>query len=145
MSREHLNWLFPRNILEKITITNESMTRFSITMDQALDFILDSTQNGKAGEIYNVGNGKEISVNSIAKIIGGKKVNIPKRPGEPDRSKADISKIKKQLGWSPKISINKGVKLLLEDINKWSGAPVWTPKTISKATKAWFKLLSKKK
>jgi len=37
---------------KKITITNESMTRFSITMDQALDFILDSTQNGKAGEIY---------------------------------------------------------------------------------------------
>jgi len=36
----------------KITITDSEMTRFSITMDQALDFILDCTTNGNASEIY---------------------------------------------------------------------------------------------
>ena len=36
----------------KITITDSEMTRFSITMDQALDFILDCTINGNASEIY---------------------------------------------------------------------------------------------
>jgi UDP-N-acetylglucosamine 4,6-dehydratase/UDP-glucose 4-epimerase len=37
---------------KKITITDENMTRFSITMEEALDFILDCTINGKASEIY---------------------------------------------------------------------------------------------
>lgn len=37
---------------EKITITNPLMTRFSITMDEALDFILKSTLIGKGSEIF---------------------------------------------------------------------------------------------
>lgn len=37
---------------EKITITDPEMTRFSITMDEALDFILNSTINGKGSEIF---------------------------------------------------------------------------------------------
>ena len=37
---------------KKITITDSEMTRFSITMEQALDFIIDCTQNGKPSEIY---------------------------------------------------------------------------------------------
>ena len=82
-------------------------------------------------------------VNEIAKIIGGKKINVPKRPGEPERSMADISKIKKELSWKPKVSIKKGIHELLKNINNWSDAPVWTPKLISKATKTWFKLLKK--
>ncbi len=98
---------------------------------------------GKQGEIYNVGNGKEISVNLIADIIGGNKVSVPKRPGEPDRSIADITKIKTQLNWQSKISIKKGIELLLKNIDNWKDAPVWTPETIKEATKNWFKLLGK--
>ena len=93
------------------------------------------------GEIFNLGSGIETSVNHIAKIIGGKKIYVPKRPGEPDRSKADITKIRKTLNWKPKVSIKDGVKQLLENIYKWSDAPVWTPKKIKKATKDWFKYL----
>ena len=37
---------------EKITITDPDMTRFSITMDEALDFILDSTMSGKGSEVF---------------------------------------------------------------------------------------------
>jgi UDP-N-acetylglucosamine 4,6-dehydratase/UDP-glucose 4-epimerase len=37
---------------EKITITDPEMTRFSITMDEALDFILDSTMSGKGSEVF---------------------------------------------------------------------------------------------
>ena len=36
----------------KITITDSEMTRFSITMEQALDFVIDCTINGNASEIY---------------------------------------------------------------------------------------------
>ena len=74
-------------------------------------------QNGKNGEVYNVASGQETSINSVADIIGGNKVKIPKRPGEPDRSLADISKIKEQFNWKPKISIKEGTEMLLKNIS----------------------------
>ena len=74
-------------------------------------------------------------------MIGGKKIFIPKRPGEPDRSLACIKKIRKKLNWKPKISIEQGVKELLLNKDHWLDAPVWTPKKIKFATKEWFKYL----
>ena len=68
---------------------------------------------------------------------------MPKRPGEPDRSLADITKIMEQFNWRPKISINKGIAMLLKNTSSWKDAPVWTPETIKKATKNWFKFLGK--
>ena len=70
-------------------------------------------------------------------------MSVPKRPGEPDRSLADISKIKIHLNWKPKISIEQGIRLLLKNISNWKEAPVWTPNSIKRATRTWFKLLSK--
>ena len=37
---------------QKLTITDLNMTRFSITMDQALDFIMDSALSGKGSEVF---------------------------------------------------------------------------------------------
>ena len=92
-------------------------------------------------QIFNVGTGKPISVNNIVKLLKCQSVNIPKRPGEPDETNANIGKIKKELNWHPKISIKNGINRLLKDINYWNNAPVWTPKTIKIATKEWFKYL----
>ena len=55
-----------------------------------------------------------------------------------------IYKAKKILNWKPKITIEKGIKDLLRNVNYWKDAPIWTPSSIKKATKVWFKLLSKK-
>ena len=118
-------------------------TRDFIHVYDLVEAIVKAAQKGKRAEIYNVGNGKEISVNLIANIIGGKKVSVPKRPGEPNRSLADITKIKEQLNWRPKISIKEGVEMLLKDISNWKDAPIWTPEKIKKATKSWFQLLGK--
>ena len=96
------------------------------------------------GEVLNVGSGKTVSVNQIAKLLGGKKINIPRRPGEPDITFADISKIKRKTGWIPKISINHGIKIMLKNINDWKDAPIWTPKKINQATKKWFHYLGRK-
>ena len=103
--------------------------------------LIQAAKKGKPGEIYNIGGGKEVSVNYLAKLIGGKKTYIPKRPGEPDRSLACINKIKKELKWKPKVTIEEGIRNLLKDTSLWSDAPVWTPKKIKKATKDWFKYL----
>jgi UDP-glucose 4-epimerase len=127
-----------------LTIVGDgTQTRDFIHVYDLVNAIIIAVQKGKQGEIYNVGNGKEISVNLIADIIGGHKVSVPKRPGEPDRSLADISKIKAQFNWQPKISIKEGIGMLLKDISNWKEAPVWTPETIREATKTWFELLDK--
>ena len=94
--------------------------------------VLAAKKKNLRGQIFNLGSGIETSVNEIAKIIGGEKIHIPNRPGEPNRSQADIRKIKKELGWKPKILIKAGVKELLRNIERWSDAPVWTPKSIKK-------------
>lgn len=74
------------NNKKKITITNSQMTRFSITMNEALDFILDSTQNGKGSEIF-VPKLKSYTIedikNALFELLGDTGVeNIPVREGE---------------------------------------------------------------
>ena len=124
-------------------VGNGNQTRDFIHVYDLIDGIFKAALSNKKNIIYNIGGGKEIKINKIAKLIGGKRIYIPKRPGEPNRSVADISKIKKDLKWRPKIKIEEGVENLLKQINKWKGAPVWTPKSIKKQTKTWFQLLSK--
>tara|TARA_B100000575_G_scaffold67415_1_gene52105 strand:+ start:327 stop:1313 length:987 start_codon:yes stop_codon:yes gene_type:complete len=126
-------------------VGNGKQTRDFIHVKDLVSALIKSAVKAKPGKIYNLGSGKETSVNTIANIIGGKKVYIPKRPGEPDRSLADISKIKKELNWKPTINIHDGVRELMKIINNWKNAPVWTPKSIKKATRVWFRELGKKK
>ena len=94
-------------------------------------------------EIFNVGSGQTYSINSLIKLLGKNKiVKIPKRPGEPDCTFADISKILKKTKWKPKISFKDGVNKLLNSIDEFKDAPVWDAKSIEDETKDWFKYLS---
>ncbi len=94
-------------------------------------------------KIFNVGSGKTVQVKKIIEYLDGDYVKIPKRPGEPDITYADISNIKKNLKWAPKIDIKNGVNIILKNINYWKKAPLWDPESINKATKNWFKYLDK--
>jgi len=104
--------------------------------------ILAAAKSDRTGEIYNVGSGKTISINYIVDLLGGEKVHIPKRPGEPNSTFADISKFCSEIGWEPEVSIEKGVEEMVAEIDSWVNAPVWTPDTIEEATKDWFHYLS---
>jgi UDP-glucose 4-epimerase len=88
-----------------------------------------------------VGSGSTYSVNYLVELLGGDVVHIRKRPGEPDSIQADISKIRRMLGWEPQVSFRDGVKIMLENIEHWRDAPVWTPDTIFEATSDWFQYL----
>ena len=92
---------------------------------------------------FNIGFGKPRKVNEMVKIIGGSKIYVPKRPGEPDLTHADISKAKKLLSWKPKITLEQGLNIVLKNINYWKDAPLWTPKNIKLATRDWFKYIKK--
>lgn len=95
-------------------------------------------------EILNVGSNKTYSVRYLSELLGGESVFIPKRPGEPDSTHADTTKIRKFLNWEPKIDFETGVNEVLNNIEYWKDAPVWSPETIDEATKEWFSFLGKK-
>lgn len=106
--------------------------------------VLAAATSPRYGEIYNVGSGATVSVNRIVELLGGEKVHIPKRPGEPDSTFADISRITSHLGWRPKVPIEDGVAEMLRNIDYWRAAPVWDPASIAEQTKDWFKYLGGK-
>jgi UDP-glucose 4-epimerase len=107
--------------------------------------LLQAAHSTNTGEIYNVGSGSTVSINYLVSLLGGDKVNIPKRPGEPDITFADISKITRDINWKPTVCIEDGVLKVLEQIEYWRFAPVWEPSTIEQATKSWFRYLGSEK
>ena len=74
-------------------------------------------------------------------MLSKKYINIPKRPGEPTITFAKIAKANRILKWSPKIKFKNGIKELVENIEYWKDAPLWTKANIKKETKNWFKFL----
>ena len=118
-------------------------TRDFTYVSDVVDAFITAAKSLIVNEVFNVGSGGTYSINKLVKLLGGPVVYIPKRPGEPDITYADIRKIKKMLGWKPTVSFEEGVRRVLENINYWKNAPVWTPQTIQKETKDWFKYLGK--
>src|SRR5437016_11659213 len=76
---------------------------FLFASDIAEAFLL-AAETSKVGEIYNLGAGNPQSVNRLIELLGGEVVYVPKRPGEPDCTWADIAKITRELGWKQKVS-----------------------------------------
>ena len=74
--------------------------------------------------------------------MGGKVIKIPKRPGEPECTWADINKIKREIKWKPKVNFKSGIEEMLLNIEDWKNAPLWNPKKIKKVTKSWFRYLN---
>ena len=137
---------FKQKIKEQpLTIVgNGKQSRDFVYVTDVAKAFYSAAKSKKSGEIYNLGSDHPQSVNMLANLIGGKKTFIPDRPGEPKRTWANITKIKKHLNWKPTINFKNGVKKMLVDIQNWKDAPLWTPKTIKGATKTWFKYMSKK-
>ena len=119
-----------------------NQSRDFVYVTDVVDAFLKAGSSQVKDEIFNVGSGNPQSINKLAGLLEGEIIHIPKRPGEPNCTWAEISKIKSKLGWQPKVSFEEGVKEILKNIDYWRDAPVWTPETIKKATADWFKYLS---
>jgi UDP-glucose 4-epimerase len=116
-------------------------TRDFTYVSDIVSALIKAVESRHSQQVYNVGSGTTVSINRLVELLGGEKVYIPKRPGEPSCTFADIAKIQVELDWDPKISIEQGVEQLLEHIEYWRSAPVWTPDAIAEATRDWFQYL----
>ncbi len=130
---------------QPLTVVGDgSQTRDFTFVSDVADALYLAADSDLTGEAINIGSGETNSINRLVKLLGGDVVNIPKRPGEPDCTFADITKARELLNYNPKISFEQGVKDVLKRIEDWRDAPVWTPDQIEVATREWFKNLSHK-
>jgi UDP-glucose 4-epimerase len=103
---------------------------------------LAAAETELVGQVWNLGAGNPQSVNRLVELLGGAVTHIPKRPGEPDCTHADIGKISRELGWQPQVSFAEGVARIVKEIDYWREAPLWTPDSIAEATRTWHRYLS---
>lgn len=118
---------------------------FLFVTDVARAFFL-AAMTDQVNQIYNLGAGNPQTVNHLIELLGGGEiVRLPKRPGEPECTWADITKIQRELGWKQLVSFEEGVGLMLENLDYWRQAPVWDADSIAGATKNWFAFLEAQK
>ncbi|MGO9607179.1 MAG: SDR family oxidoreductase [Candidatus Binataceae bacterium] len=127
-----------------LTIVGDGEQKRDFTfVSDCIDALVAAAEKGRSGEIYNVGSGEPVSVNDLVRLLGSPpSVHIPKRPGEPDCTWADITKIRTDIGWKPKVSFAEGVRIMVKNIDYWRDAPVWTESAIAEATAEWFRFLN---
>lgn len=125
-----------------LTVVGDGTQRrdFVFVADVVRAFLL-AAESGCQQEVFNVGTGQPQPVNRLVELLGGEVVHVPKRPGEPDCTWADTTKIRQRLGWEPTVSFEAGVAVMLDHIEAWRQAPVWTPEAIAGATREWFACL----
>jgi UDP-glucose 4-epimerase len=129
-----------------LTIVGDGeQTRDFTYVSDAVDALVCAAESHKVGLCLNVGSDNPVSVNTLASLLKAPEtVHIPKRPGEPDCTFADTGRIKAELGWKSRVPIEDGVQRMLEAIDYWRDAPVWTPDSIAEATKDWFAYLGRR-
>jgi UDP-glucose 4-epimerase len=119
-----------------------TQTRDFTYVSDVVDAFWAAADSSITNETMNVGSSQTYSINRLVELLGGEVVYIPKRPGEPDCTFADITKIEQLLNWKANVSFEEGVASMLEHIDYWRDAPVWDPSSIEDSTKEWFKYLS---
>jgi UDP-glucose 4-epimerase len=127
-----------------LTVVGDGTQRrdFVYVTDVAEAFIA-AAQSPIAGERFNIGAGDPQPINRLVEMLGCSTVHVPKRPGEPDCTWADIGKIGRLLGWRPQVPFERGVSLMMEHIDDWRDAPLWDPAAIARATEPWFRHLGR--
>jgi len=94
---------------------------------RALDMIMVASAKKVLGQVFNVGSGESHSVREIANLIikimndksdrieySHSSMNIGDRPGQVFRHTADNSKIRRVLGWQPRITFKEGLNRTIE-------------------------------
>ncbi|MBT4209324.1 MAG: NAD-dependent epimerase/dehydratase family protein [Candidatus Komeilibacteria bacterium] len=148
---QHLEKLIPRFITsvllkEPMTIHGDGSSSRDfvhvIDIARALDMIIQASAKDVEGEVFNVGTNKVTSVLEIAQLIeklmldNGKQkmefseytLNVDDRPGQVNKHLCNYNKIKKCLGWEPTITLEGGMKDIIDwyvNNRDWWESKVW--------------------
>jgi len=121
------------------TVVGDGMqTRDFTYVTDVADAFVAAAASDLHGEVLNVGSRGTYSVNQLVELLEGPVVHVPKRPGEPDCTFADTSKIERLLGWRARVPFEDGVRAMLDNIGLWRDAPIWDEQSIAVATRDWF-------
>jgi UDP-glucose 4-epimerase len=106
---------------EPLTIYGDgNQTRDFVNVADVVNAVIAAIEKQEIhGEVINVGSGNPTSINDLAKTVlelAGSKLGIhyvPSRPGDIYESYADVSKAKKLLGYIPRVSLQDGLRSLV--------------------------------
>jgi UDP-glucose 4-epimerase len=127
---------------QPLTVVGDGTQRRDFThVSDVVNAMILAAESDVTG-VFNVGSGEAQSINHLVELFDHPTVNIPKRPGEPDVTLADTTKIRQALDWRPWMAFDDGVEALLSQVHHWKSAPVWTPETIAAQTAEWHKYLA---
>ena len=94
-----------------------TQTRDFVFVTDVVRALVTAAGSNIQGQIMNIGSGRSYSVNQLVELLGGEVVYVPKRPGEPDCTHADTTRVRDLLGWTPQVSFEQGVAMMLENID----------------------------
>jgi UDP-glucose 4-epimerase len=110
------------NMLKKpLTIFGTGLqTRSFCYVDDVVEANIRAAESHKikGGEVINIGSEKSHSINYLAELVGGEKIYLPRRVGDPLNTEADISLAKNILDWKPKVDFEDGIKATKEWFKK---------------------------
>lgn len=102
-----------------------SQTRSFCYVDDMVNGIIAAMEKGESGEIYNLGNPSEFTILELAQKIKestGSDSEIqhsePLPEDDPEQRCPDITKAREKLDWEPKVSLEEGLKKLIESLDK---------------------------
>ena len=96
---------------EPLTVIGDGEQRRDFThVNDIVNGLVELSKGEHKGEIYNLGTGRNYSINQLVEFFECNSINLPERPGEARLSIADISKTIQDLDWEPTHSLRKYIK-----------------------------------
>ena len=80
-----------------------------------MDGLISCVGKDFKGDEFELGRGKNFSINEVADIFGGEKKYIPARPGEYPTTLCDYSKAHGELDWTPHRNLEDYIKGVIND------------------------------
>ena len=97
-------------------------TRDFIHVEDAVDAILKAIKEERARGVYNIGSGNAVKIKDLAylilKLAGRTEIRpvyIAPRPGDIRNSVADITRANKELGFEPRVKLDRGIEMLMKE------------------------------
>lgn len=94
-----------------------SQRRDFIHVRDVVEATIAAYNSEASGMVLNVGSGTNISVKELAGLISKKQLFGPRRRGDAEVTLADISRVQRILNWQPKVTMEQGIKELINEID----------------------------